>query len=448
MRLILSFGIPVLFGYLFQQLYNVADTAIVGQTLGGAALAAVGSTGSINFLVIGFCAGICGGFTIPVAQQFGAGDHQELRRNVTMGVWLCVIFGAVVTLLTTLLCNVILTGMNTPADIYQRAYSYILTIFVGLPACFLYNFTAGVLRALGDSRTPVMWQIAASLVNIVLDVIFILVFHLDVFGAALATVISQVLAGAGCLLRMVRGYPVLRMEQGDWRWDTHRAKELCVMGLPMGLQYSITAIGSVMIQTAVNGLGTAYVTAVTAATKVSMFFCCPFDAMGCTMATYGGQNAGAAQWDRLHQGIRACVILGAVYSAVSLAVLAVFSNPLNMLFLDAGSVSLLPLARKYLLTNVLFYFPLSLVNIIRFMIQGMGFAPLATVAGIFEMAARAGLAFLVPLYGFTAACFASPAAWILADVFLVPAYFHCCRRLTQAGAEKREKAAALSAPGV
>ena len=220
------------------------------------------------------------------------------------------------------------------------------------------------------------------------------------------------------------------------------------MGLPMGLQYSITAIGSVMIQTAVNGLGTAYVTAVTAATKVSMFFCCPFDAMGCTMATYGGQNAGAAQWDRLHQGIRACVILGAVYSAVSLAVLAVFSNPLNMLFLDAGSVSLLPLARKYLLTNVLFYFPLSLVNIIRFMIQGMGFAPLATVAGIFEMAARAGLAFLVPLYGFTAACFASPAAWILADVFLVPAYFHCCRKLTAPDGQNRKKALAAHAAHV
>ena len=448
MRLILSFGIPVLFGYLFQQFYSVADTAIVGRTLGGAALAAVGSTGSINFLVVGFCAGICGGFTIPVAQQFGAENYQELRRNVTMGVWLCVIFGAVTTLSTTLLCNAILTGMNTPPDIYQRACCYILTIFAGLPACFLYNFTAGVLRALGDSRTPVLWQIAASLVNIVLDITFILAFHMDVFGAALATVLSQALAGTGCLLRMVRGYPALRMEREDWRWDFRRAKELCVMGLPMGLQYSITAIGSVMIQTAVNGLGTACVTAVTAASKVSMFFCCPFDAMGCTMATYGGQNVGAAKWERLHQGMRSCVMLGAVYSAAALAVLAVFSDPLNMMFLDAGSVPLLPLARKYLLTGALFYFPLSLVNIVRFMIQGMGFAPLATVAGFFEMAARAGLAFLVPVFGFTAACFASPAAWILADVFLIPAYLHCYRRLTRAGVAEHRETAALSPSGV
>ena len=439
MRLILGFGIPVLFGYLFQQLYNVADTAIVGQTLGGAALAAVGSTGSINFLVVGFCAGICGGFTIPVAQQFGAGNHQEMRRYVTGGVWLCAITGAAVTLATVLFCDAILTGMNTPADIFHRAHAYILTIFAGLPACFLYNFTAGVLRALGDSRTPVLWQVAASVVNVVLDVVFILVFQLDVFGAALATVLSQALAGAGCLMRMLRGYPVLRMEREDWRWDARRAKELCVMGLPMGLQYSITAIGSVMIQTAVNGLGTAYVTAVTAASKVSMFLCCPFDAMGCTMATYGGQNVGAAQWDRLHQGMRACVILGAAYSAIALGVLALFAEPLNMLFLDAGSASLLPLARQYLLTGAVFFFPLSLVNIVRFMIQGMGFSPLATVAGVFEMVARGALALLVPAFGFTAACFASPAAWILADLFLLPAYLHCCHRLTQPGEKKKAK---------
>ena len=429
MKLILSFGIPLLFGYLFQQLYNVVDTAIVGKTLGGAALAAVGATGSINFLVVGFCAGICGGFAIPVAQQFGAGDHRELRRYVAGGAWLCVLFGAVLTAATVLFCRDILTAMNTPADIYERSYLYIVTIFAGLPAYFLYNFAAGVLRAMGDSRTPVIWLIAASLLNIVLDVVFILTFHMDVFGAAFATVLSQLLAGLGCLIRMCRGFPILKMEREDWRWEGRRMGELCLMGLPMGLQYSITAIGSVMIQAAVNGLGTMYVTAVTAASKVSMFVCCPFDAMGSTMATYGGQNVGAAKWERLHQGLRACVILGAVYSAVSLAALSFLADPLNMLFLDAESAHLLPLARQYLLTGAAFFFPLSLVNIIRFMIQGMGFSPLATLAGVLEMAARGGLSCLVPAFGFAAACFASPAAWVMADLFLVPAYFCCCRKL-------------------
>lgn len=437
MALILSFGVPVLFGYLFQQLYNVVDTAIVGKTLGGAALAAVGSTGSINFLVVGFCAGVCGGFAIPVAQYFGAENRQELRRCVASGVWLCLMIGAALTTATVLLCNPILTAMNTPADIYQRSYSYIVTIFAGLPAYFLYNFCAGILRSLGDSRTPVLWLIVSSLVNIALDILFILAFHLDVFGAALATVLAQALAGFGCLVRMVRGYPILRTERSDWRWDRRRMGELCLMGLPMGLQYSITAIGSVMMQTAVNGLGTVYVTSVTAASKVSMFLCCPFDAMGSTMATYGGQNVGAGKWDRLHQGMRACVTLGAVYSAVALIALLFLANPLIMLFLDAESASLLPLARQYLLVSALFFFPLALVNIVRFMIQGMGFSPLATLAGVLEMAARAGLACLVPVFGFSAACFASPAAWIMADLFLIPAYFHCCRKLAHPETARR-----------
>lgn len=429
MGLILSFGIPLFFGYLFQQLYNVVDTAIVGKTLGGDALAAVGATSSINFLVVGFCTGICSGFSIPVARAFGAKQDSELRRFVTCGTWLCLIFGVLLTACTTIFCRHILGLMNTPSDIIVRSHQYILTIFAGLPAYFLYNFCAGVLRSMGDSRTPVFFLILASLLNIVLDVVFILAFHWDVFGAAFATVLAQLFAGLGCLIRMCWSFPVLRMEPGDWKWDWHRAAHLCTMGLPMGLQYSITAIGSIMIQAAVNTLGTAYVTAVAAASKVFVFTACPFDAMGATMATYGGQNVGAQQWDRLHRGLRACVLLGAIYSVGCLLALYFLADPLNMLFLDAASASLLPLARQYLITGALFYFPLSLVNIIRFLIQGMGFSPLATFAGLLEMVARGATSFLVPYLGFTAACFASPAAWIFADIFLIFAYFHCHRHL-------------------
>ena len=416
MRLIVGFGIPVLLGYLFQQFYSIVDTAIVGKTLGGMALAAVGSTGSFNFLVVGFSVGICGGFAIPVAQQFGAGNYQEMRRYITNAVWLCVAVGLAVTAATTLLCGTILTWMNTPADIYSQAYIYIITIFAGLPAYFLYNFAAGVLRSLGDSKTPVIWLIAASLVNIVLDIIFIMIFHLDVFGAALATVLAQLLAGTGCLIRMMTAYPILHMEQEDWHLENTRLKELCAAGLPMG---------------------TAYVTAVTAACKVSVFCACPYEAMGTTMATYGGQNAGAKEWDRLHQGMRDCTLLGAVYSVAALVLLYFFAEPLNMLFLDNQSAVVLPLARRYLLTSALFFFPLSLVNIVRFIIQGMGFSSLAMLAGLFEMAARGGISLLVPVFGFPAACFASPAAWVLADLFLLPTYFYCCRKLKLSGKSTR-----------
>ncbi len=429
MGLILSFGLPTLLGFLFQQLYNVVDTAIVGKVLGGQALAAAGSTGAVNFLVVGFCIGVCSGFSIPVARSFGAGEEENLRRYVTVGAYLAAAFAVVLTALTLVFLHPMLTAMDTPGDIYDRSAVYIGTIFAGLAAYFLYNFTAGVLRALGDSRTPVVWLVIASLVNVGLDLLFVLTFSMDVFGAALATVLSQALAGLGCLWRMCRGFPILKMARADWRWSGHRARQLCVMGLPMGFQYSITAIGSIMIQAAVNSLGTMYVTAVTAASKISMFLCCPFDALGATMATYAGQNVGARQWGRLRQGLKDCVLLGAAWSVIALGLVYFLAEPLNMLFLDAESAAVLPLARQYLLASALFYFPLALVNIFRFMIQGMGFSPLATVAGVLEMAGRGAAGALVPLWGFAAARYASPAAWVLADLFLVPACFYCLKKL-------------------
>ena len=429
MRLLLSFGIPILFGFLFQQLYNVVDTAIVGQTLGGNALAAVGSTSSINFLVVGFTTGVCGGFAIPIAQQCGARNHRELRRYVTGSLWLCIIVGLLLTAATVALCGNILTLMDTPQDIYHRAWLYIVTIFAGMPGYFLYNMCAGILRSLGDSRTPVIWLVAASLLNVVLDIVCIVTFHMDVFGAAFATIFSQYVAGFGCLVRLCRGFPVLKMEKGDWAWDGKRIRVLCSMGLPMGLQYSITAIGSILIQAAVNHLGTSYITAVTAASKVHLFLACPFDAMGSAMATYGGQNVGAQKWERLHQGTRACVLLGVIYSILSLGIVWFFGDFLAALFLDAEAMSLMPLVRQYLLIVTAFSVPLALVNILRFMIQGMGFSPIATLAGALEMIGRGAMAYLTPVLGYMAACFASPVAWLLADVFLIAAYFLCCRHL-------------------
>lgn len=427
--LILGFGVPLLFGFLFQQFYNVADTAIVGRFLGGDALAAVGSTGSVNFLVIGFVMGICNGFAIPISQMFGAGDYKQLRKYTAGSLWLCIAFGIVITVTTVIYCSEILSAMSTPDDIFERAHTYISTIFAGIPAYFLYNMNAAVLRSLGDSKTPVKWLIIASIINIILDITFILNFGMGVFGAALATVIAQFISGFGCLHKVLTGFPVLKMKKEDWNITGKHIGMLCAMGLPMGLQYSITAIGSVVLQSAVNQLGTMYVTAVTASNKLSMFMCCPFDAMGSTMATYAGQNVGAKQWDRLSKGLGSCVILGAVYSAAAFVVLFIGSDHLARIFLDDNSIYLLPLVRQFLITQAAFYFPLALVNIVRFTIQGMGFSPIATIAGVMEMIARSTVAGLIAVYHFNAACFASPSAWVLADLFLIPAYIICRRRL-------------------
>ena len=429
LTLIVQFGLPILLGMLFQQLYNVVDTAIVGKFLGGNALAAVGATGSINFLVVGGSIGICSGMAIPIAQRFGAEDYDSLRKYVTGAAYCCLFFAVTITAFTVIFCRQILELMNTPADIIDLSWTYIVTIFAGIPGYILYNMCSGILRSLGDSRTAVIWLVVASVINIGLDLFFIINLHWGVFGAAFATTISQFVAGFGSLWKVCRGFDVLKMHKGDWGWSWRRIWNLLSLGVPMGLQFSITAIGSVMLQSSVNVLGTMYVTATTAANKVSIFLSCPLEAMGSTMATYGGQNVGAKKWERLGQGLRSCCLLGGIYCLFTLGLVLLVGDKLVMLFLDEASLPLVPLSLQLLRTLVFCYVLLAIIHIFRNYIQGMGFSPLATIAGIMEMIARAGVSFLVPVYGFNAACLASPAAWVMADLFLVPAYFYCVKAL-------------------
>ena len=448
MKLILGFLVPMLFGLLFQQFYSMMDTIIVGKYLGVQALASVGSTGSINFMIIGFCMGICSGFAIPVAQKFGEKNETALRRYVANSGYLAAGFAAVMTVTVCLLCKTILGLMRTPQDIIDGAYAYIFVIFLGIPVTYLYNMLSGIIRSMGDSTTPLYFLLISSVMNVALDLFTITVLNMGVAGAAWATVISQGVSGVLCLLYMKKKFTILKMEKDEWKPDVNAMRTLCGMGIPMGLQYSITAIGSVVIQTAVNTLGSVAVASVTAGSKVSMFFCCPFDAMGATMATYGGQNVGARRLDRIGQGMKDCVILGALYALGAFAVLYLFSDTIALMFVDAGETQILANARRFLLTNSAMYFPLALVNIVRFMIQGLGFSKLAIVAGVCEMAARSLVGFcLVPVFGYSGACLANPAAWIAADLFLILAYFHVMKLLKQRmpGAdEKREEVASPS----
>ncbi len=432
MKLILGFLLPMLFGLLFQQLYNMMDTIIVGKYLGVNALASVGSTGSINFMIVGFCMGTCSGFAIPVAQKFGEKNDAMMRKYVANSGWLAAGFAVVMTVAVCVLCRQILVWMRTPEDIIDGAYAYIFVIFLGIPAIYLYNMLSGIIRSMGDSTTPLYFLLLSSLMNVALDLFTIVVLRMGVAGAAWATIISQGVSGVLCLLYMKKKFTVLKMSAEEWKPDRNAMKILCGMGIPMGLQYSITAIGSVVIQTAVNTLGSVAVASVTAGGKVSLFFCCPFDAMGATMATYGGQNVGARKLDRIGRGMKACVILGAVYAAAAFGVLYFFSDTIALLFVDPRELEILRNARRFLLVNSAMYFPLALVNIVRFMIQGLGYSRLAIIAGVCEMAARSLVGFcLVPLFGYAGACLANPAAWIAADLFLIPAYLHVMRQLRQ-----------------
>ena len=430
-RLILGFALPLLAGMLFQQLYNLVDTLIVGRFLGMEALAGVGATGSINFLVLGFCMGVCSGFAIPVAQQFGAREESRMREFVANGTWLSIVFALVMTVLTVVYCGDILRVMNTPTDCFEQAYDYIVVIFAGIPFTFLYNLLSGWLRSLGDSKTPLFFLVLSSVLNVILDLAFILIFKLGVFGASLATVLSQAISGVLCLLFIMMKVPILHITRSEWRPQSKRMTELCAYGVPMGLQYSITAIGSVILQVAVNSLGSLSVAAVTAASKVLNFLACPFDALGSTMATYGAQNVGASRYDRLNKGIYSASLMGFGYSLLAFGVAWFFGRSLTGLFVSGGSsAQLVELVQTYMITNVLAYPLLTLVNVVRFMIQGMGFSMFAILAGVMEMAARslAGM-FLVPALGYFGAALGSPLAWVAADLFLVPAYFRCRRVL-------------------
>lgn len=433
MKLILGFAVPLLMGMLFQQVYSLVDTIIVGRFLGVSALAAVGATGSINFLIIGFCQGICNGFALPVAQRFGAKDYDGLRKYVGNSAVLSIIFGGAITLITVITCRPILELMQTPADIIDMSYHYIVVIFAGIPAIILYNILSAYLRSLGDSITPVIFLVLSAGLNIGLDLLFIVTFHWGVFGAAFATVLSQAVSGILCLILIIKKFDILHLAHDDWRLDWRYSKYLLIMGLPMGLQYSITAIGSVILQASVNTLGSTAVASMTAGSRISMFVVCPFDALGSTMATFGGQNVGAGRLDRLGRGLRSAVILGAIYSALILVVLIFFGRDLILLFVSAKEAAVIAQAKQFLVTNAAFYLMLALVNIVRFLIQGMGFSGFAVFAGVFEMVARTlvGLVF-VPIFGFTAACSANPLAWIFADCFLIPAFFHCRKKLQNA----------------
>ena len=432
MKLILGFAFPMFLGLLFQQFYSLVDTMILGKYLGVDPFAGVGSTGSLNFIVIGFCMGLCSGFSVPISQSFGAKDFPLLRKMVTNSVWLCTFFSVVITTLMLLFCRPVLTWMNTPENIFEYAYIYIFIIFAGIPCTILYNMTAAILRALGDSKSPIIFLAISSAINIGLDLLLIIVFRMGVDGAALATVVSQGVSGVISIIYIKKKFDILAMEKGDWKLERHLAGKLTGVGIPMGLQYSITGIGSVILQTAVNGLGSIYVASMTAGSKINIFLACPFDALGQTMAPYAGQNIGARKLDRVGKGLRAACIIGFIVSGLMVIVVKLFGDQLTMLFLDEKDPVIMQNSTQFLIIVSAFYCLLTLVNTVRFTIQGMGFSSLAIIAGVMEMIARgiAGM-LLVPAFGYLGACYSSPLAWLLADAFLIPAFFLCKRKVAR-----------------
>ena len=425
MNIIFNFTLPIFIGNVFQQFYNMADAVIVGKFVGNKALAAVGSTGTIMFLIYGFVVGMTAGFTVLTAQKFGAGDMPAMRRTVAGASFLSLLVGLVLTAAFMAFMKPWLTLMHTPEDIFADAYAYIMIISAGILTQMLYNLLASILRALGNSRVPLYFLILSALLNIVLDLVFIIVFHMGAAGAAAATVISQGVSGALCLVYIVKKVPLLHMTREDWKLSGALLGTQIRIGIPMALQYSITAVGTMMVQASLNILGSTLVAAYTAAGKIEQIVTQAYVAMGTTMATYGAQNMGAGNISRIRQGFKASTVIGVVYAVVSAALVMTVGKYMTYLFVSEDVALIMDSVNTYLVCAGIFFIPLAIVNIYRNGIQGLGYGLLPMMAGVAELAGRGVVAVIAARQkSYLGVCLASPAAWVLAALLLIGMYYY------------------------
>ena len=424
-KTILMFTVPIFVGNVFQQFYSMVDTIIVGKFVGTTALAAVGSVGTIMFLIIGFMLGLTAGFTVLTAQRFGAGDMKGMRKTVGSAATLSVIMTVIMTTISMLGMKPLLKFMNTPSDIFADAYHYIMVICAGIFATVLYNLLASILRAIGNSQIPLYFLILSALLNVVLDLLLIIVFRMGAAGAAYATVISQGVSGVLCLIYIIKYVPELRLKADDWRFRSEIAKKEILVGIPMGLQYSITAIGTMMVQSALNILGSYAVAAFTAGNKIENIFTQAYVAIGTTMATYNAQNIGARKLDRVRQGFNSAHIIGITYAIVTGVIIFFFGKYLSYLFISDNAAEVIPMVDTYVKCVAVFFIPLHFVNALRNGIQGMGYGLLPMLAGVAELAGRGITAMVAAAHkSYFGACMASPMAWVLAGGLLIVMYFY------------------------
>ena len=430
MRAIFRFAVPLILGYILQQMYLIIDTVIVGRWIGVNALAAIGASTSIMFLIMGFCNGSCAGFAIPVAQAFGAKDFRKMRTYVSNSYRIAITFAVVITLLSCLFCKKILHLVNTPQEVFDDANTFLMLQFAAIPFTIAYNLLAGQIRALGNSKQPFYFLITASVVNIILDVILILGIGLGVEGAGIATLLSQAFSVGLCVWFIKKKMQILIPQGEERRYDNKKISILLNNGVPMGLQFSITGIGIIMLQSANNALGITCVAAFIAAMRIKYLFTCVFENIGVAMATYCGQNLGAKKMERISQGVRAAIKMMLIFFVFSFIVITPFADDMMTLFVDKGEAEVVTYAAEFMRIACYFYPCLGLLTIFRYSIQGLGYSNLSMMSGVMEMIARCGVSlWLVPAFAWTGVCYGDPVAWVMADMFLLPAFWWLFKHL-------------------
>ena len=429
-QVLLKFSLPVIGGNLFQLFYTLADSVIVGRTLGSQALAAVGASSTVIYFVLCFIQGFTNGFGICLGQKFGAGDQKGMRQSIAASALLSLFFTLLITALCCGLSYPILNWMQVPADIYQLAYDYMFVILLGTGATVFYNMISNILRALGDSKNPLYFLVFSSLLNVVLDIVFIVPFQMGVAGAAWATVLSQLISALCCLVVGLRSYEVMRLKAADFSGLGNVMKAHLKIGFPMGFQMSVMCIGQLSMQASVNALGSAAVAGYTAATKADQVSVLINNAMMAAISNYAAQNYGAGKYDRIRRGVNACLIQTETLNLLMCAGIILLRNWIVLLFLSDPTAEIIRYSNGYLLTVAPFYLLLGLLAVYRSSIQSMQNAAAPFAACIVELVMRIGATvILTGFIGYAGVCIASPLAWAGACALLIPVYYRMIRRL-------------------
>lgn len=428
-KLIIQFMIPMFLGNVFQQFYNVADSIIAGQFLGVKALAAIGSTGSLMFFVTGWLNGLSSGFAILVSQWFGARKYDRMRHYVAMSIYLALGVALLMTVGLNFANKSILRLMNYSDEIMPEVTAYMGIIYAGLIVTAAYNSLAAFLRALGDSRSPLYFLMISAAINVGLDIAFIIYGGMGVEGCAYATVIAQGISAALCFIYIIKKFPILYLKRADFKVSFQAWGKLLALGIPMALQFSITAIGTIIVQGAVNVYGEIYMAGYSAAGKIQNIVMTVFVAFGATIATYVGQNRGAGRMDRVKQGVRCTQIMILVYSVAAMILMFFGGKYMIRLFVGSSETEVVKVAVLYYHTVLWFYPFLGSIFLYRNALQGLGYGLVPMLGGVFELIARSGIVFLVAGHtSFAGVCLADPMAWIFALIPLIPYYIYTMRK--------------------
>lgn len=428
--LITKFIIPIIIGNIFQQLYSMVDTIIVGRFIGVDALAAVGATGSISFLILGFTQGMTTGFTVMTAQRFGAGDREGMKKSIGSAAVLSVIVTIIMTIISLCGMDWLLRIMNTPENIFDMTKAYICVICAGICCNVLYNLLASILRAIGNSLVPLVLLLISSVTNIVLDYVLIVHVNMGVAGAAYATIISQGLSGVLCLFYIMKSVPALHVEWRHYKLEAQCVRNQLSVGIPMALQFSITAVGTILVQAALNLLGSTVVASYSVSCKVEQLVTQPFAAMGVTMATYCAQNRGINDLNRIQKGVKVANIMSGIYAVVIFGVVYQILPYAIRLFITEDVDLVYGYARTYIIICGIFFIPLGMIFIFRNALQGCGFGLMPMMGGVVELVSRCVAAFIAArLLSYEGVCLANASAWLTAGIFLWIAYRVLMKRM-------------------